>query len=106
VPSISPRAINDASFASTPDQFAHLSTAVSYISDQQVQTTYRVSILESKERAKACENLEEKEGRINSDLLNHFVLIGAPFVPAGPDMQAQLVSQVLNISLISLLLLA
>jgi hypothetical protein len=83
-----------------------LSTAINYVSDQQVQNTYRVSILESKERLKTCENLEEKEGRINCDLLNRFVLIGAPFVPAGPDMQAHLVSQVLNISLLSLLPLA
>jgi hypothetical protein len=68
--------------------------AVSNVSDHQVQSTYRVGVLENQSRVKSCEFLEEKEGRINSDLLNRFVILGGPFVQAGPDMQDLLVKQV------------
>ncbi len=89
------RSILDASLAAPPDQFAHLTMTVNHVSEVQTQNTYRVSILENKERVSKCQAYEEKEGRINTDLAHHFVIIGGTFVPAGPDMQPQLVQRVM-----------
>ena len=68
---------------------------VNHVSEVQTQNTYRVSILENKERVSKCQTYEEKEGRINTDLAHRFVIIGGTFVPAGPDMQPQLVQRVI-----------
>jgi hypothetical protein len=68
--------------------------AVNHVSEVQAQNTFRVSILENKERVNKCQNLEEKEGRINTDLAHRFVIIGGTLVPFGDDQQAQLVQKV------------
>jgi hypothetical protein len=91
---ILPRSLYHASLSATPEQFAYIASTVGHVSDVQSQTLYRVKILEDDKKVKACHDAEEKEGRINCDMLSRFVIIGGPVVPASPELQAQLVSQV------------
>jgi hypothetical protein len=82
------------SLAATPDQFAYLSDAVHHVSDQQVQSNFRLGVLENDSRVKVCSDAEEKEGRFNCDMLHRFIITGGPLVPFGPNLQEELVSQV------------
>ena len=44
-----------------------------------------------------CQILEENCGRINSDNLHHFIIMGGPYLPLGSDIQARLKKQVPHI---------
>ena len=43
-----------------------------------------------------CQMLEETCGRINSDNLHHFMVMGAPYFPLSEGLQALLRDQVTN----------
>jgi hypothetical protein len=45
-------------------------------------------------KIKVCKDFEEEEGRINTDLLSRFIIVGGPLIQPGPSMQDQLVRQV------------
>jgi hypothetical protein len=64
------------------------------VSDYQVQLGHEVRALKEKNRLKTCRDFEESEGRINSDNLHRFIVIGGPHFEANPDPQDKLVNQV------------
>jgi hypothetical protein len=68
--------------------------AVGYVSDVTAQNTFRISALECSNRLKVCEGFEEKEGWINTDLLNRLIIVGGPLIQPGQSMQDQLMKQV------------
>jgi hypothetical protein len=76
------------------EQFAHVTEAVGHVSDVTAQNTFRISALECSNRIKVCEGFEEKEGRINTDLLSRLVIVGGPLIQPGENMQDQLKKQV------------
>jgi hypothetical protein len=78
---------------STPE-IAYLAEAICHTSDLQVQTSYQVKALISDSKIKTCRDHEEDEGRINTDLLSRFIIVGGPLIQPGPNMQDQLVRQV------------
>jgi hypothetical protein len=49
-----------------------------------------VKVLQNQGRIKNCRDHEEDEGRINTDMLHRFVIVGGPLVQAGDSMQNQL----------------
>ncbi len=89
------RSIYEASQAPEPaEQFAHVTEAIGHVSDVTAQNTFRIGALESSKRVKDCEAFEEKEGRINTDLLNRLIIVGGPLIQPGQNMQDQLMKQV------------
>jgi hypothetical protein len=70
--------------------------AVNVVSENQAQLGHVVRALQDKDRMRDCEDMEEKEGRMNCDLLNRFVVIGGPYFEPGPNLQSQLQEQVGN----------
>jgi len=75
-------------------EIARITEAIGYASDLQVQTSFQVRALINDKKIKACEDYEEKEGRINCDLLKRLIIVGGPLIQPGPSMQDQLVKQV------------
>ncbi len=76
------------------EQFAYLTEAIGVVSGQQSQSSFRLSLLENSNKVKTCRDHEEDEGRINTDLLNRFIIVGGPLIPAGDDLQDLLIPQV------------
>jgi hypothetical protein len=72
----------------------HIIKAVSVISENQAQMGHVVRALQDKDKMRDCESREEKEGRMNCDLLDRFIVIGGPFFDPGPNLQTQLQEQV------------
>jgi len=54
-----------------------------------------VKVLQNQGRIKNCRDNEEDEGRINTDMLHRFVIVGGPLVQAGDNMQNQLLQNVI-----------
>jgi hypothetical protein len=90
------RAIVAASASPPEEQFAYLTEAIGVVSGQQSQSQFRLSLLENSNKVKTCENYEEKEGRINTDLLNRVIIVGGPLIPPSDDLQGLLVRQVFD----------
>jgi len=69
---------------------------VASVSEATGQLQFRVRALEDSRLVDRCEMLEEKEGRINSEALNHLILKGAsvPYLERGDDLQERLRTQV------------
>ncbi len=63
------------------------------MSDLQVQITYRIRALEDTYKLKACLDHEEDEGRVNTDMLDCFILIGGPLIKASTGLQDALIKQ-------------
>ena len=76
-----------------------MTEAVGHVSDVTAQNTFRISALECSNRLKVCEGFEEKEGRINTDLLNRLIIVGGPLIQPSQSMQDQLMKQVKKIFL-------
>jgi hypothetical protein len=81
------------------EQFAHVTEAVGHVSDVTAQNTFRIGALECSNRLKVCSDFEEKEGRINTDLLNRLIIVGGPLIQPGQNMQDQLMKQVFHFTL-------
>ena len=67
--------------------------AVGLMSDLQVQITYRIRALEDTYKLKACRDHEKYEGRVISDMLDRFILIGGPLIKASTWLQEALIKQ-------------
>ena len=69
------------------------------LSETTGQLQFRVRALEDHRLVDRCEVLEEKEGRINSEALNHLIIKGAnvPFLDRGEDLQQRLKTQVASL---------
>jgi len=67
------------------------------VSEAAGQLQFRVRALEDQRMVDRCEMLEEKDGRINSEALNHVVIKGknVPFIDQSDDLQQKLKAQVL-----------
>jgi len=91
---VSFRSISAAAGSEPPDQFVHIIKAVSLVSENQAQLGHVVRALQDKDKMRDCEEQEEKEGRMNCDLLDRFIVIGGPFFEPGDDLQAKLQEQV------------
>ncbi len=87
------RAISTASASEPIDQFVHLVKTVNVVSENQAQLGHVVRALQDKDKMRDCEDCEEKEGRMNCDLLDRFVIIGGPFIDPGPNLQSQFTIQ-------------
>jgi hypothetical protein len=87
------RALYEASLSTKPE-LAYLTEAIGHASDIQAQTSFQVKALLNDKRIKACGDFEEKEGRINCDLLSRLIFVRGPLIQPGPSMQDQLVKQV------------
>ncbi len=92
--SLTPRAISASAGSEPPVQFVHLIKAVNVVSENQAQLGHVVRALQDKDRMRDCEDSEEKEGRMNCDLLNRFIVIGGPFLDPGLNLQSKLQEQV------------
>jgi hypothetical protein len=68
--------------------------AIGHVSDVTAQNTFRIGALECSNKVKTCGDWEEKEGRINTDLLNRLIIVGGPLIQPGESMQNQLMKQV------------
>ncbi len=66
------------------------------VSDNQVQLAHRVKAIEDEGRLKKCEDYEEKEGWMNTDMLRRFIVLGGPHFEADPNLQIRLTEQVLS----------
>jgi hypothetical protein len=88
------RAIAATSNADAPAQFNHLVSAVSVVSENQAQLGHAVKAIQNKDRLRDCKSHEEKEGRLNCDMLNHFIVIGGPYFDPGLNLQQNLQDQV------------
>jgi hypothetical protein len=87
------RSLYEAAFTNTPE-IAYLTEAVSHVSDIQAQNSFLLKSLINDSKIKVCKDFEEEEGRINTDLLSRFIIVGGPLIQPGPIMQDQLVCQV------------
>jgi len=78
------------------DRFRVLLGEVSTVSEAAGQLQFRVRALEDSRLVDRCELLEEKEGRINSESLNHLIIKGRniPYLEKGDDLQQRLKAQV------------
>jgi hypothetical protein len=83
----------EASLPTTPE-INYLTEAVSHVSDIQAQNSFLLKALINDNKIKVCKDFEEEEGRINTDLLSRFIIVGGPLIQPGPSMQDQLVRQV------------
>jgi len=70
--------------------------SIGHVSDVTAQNTFRISALECSNKLKTCEGFEEKEGRINTDLLIRLIIVGGPLIQPGQNMQDQLMKQVVS----------
>ncbi len=70
---------------------------MSVVSENQAQLSHAVREIKDKDKLRDCEASEEKEGRMNCDMLNRFVMIGGPYFDPGPNLQNSLQEQVLYI---------
>jgi hypothetical protein len=91
------RALFEASFSSTPE-IAYLTEAIGHVSDVQAQNSFLLKTLLNDSKVKTYRDHEEDEGRINTDLLHRFIIVGGPLIQPRPSMQDQLVRQVNTIS--------
>ena len=82
--------------AEDADRFRVFLGEMASISEATAQLQYRVRALEDSRLVDRCEVLEEKEGRINSEALNHIIVKGAriPYLERGDDLQQRLKAQV------------
>jgi hypothetical protein len=69
-------------------------SAVSVVSEKQVQLSHAVKAIQNKDRLRDCKTSEEEEGRLNCDMLNHFIVIGGPYFDPGLELQSALQGQV------------
>jgi hypothetical protein len=72
----------------------HVVKAVNVVSENQAQLAHVVRALQDKDKMRDCEISEEKEGRMNCDLLDRFIVIGGPYFDPGPNQQTKLQEQV------------
>jgi hypothetical protein len=91
--SINSRAIYEVALSATPE-LSYIAEAIGHASAIQAQTSFQVKELQNENRIKTCKDFEEEEGRINTDMLSRLIIVGGPFIQAGPGMQDQLVKQV------------
>jgi hypothetical protein len=68
-------------------------SAVSVVSKNQVQLSHAVKAIQNKDRLRDCKDSEEKEGRLNCDMLNRFIIC-SPYFDPGPELQSALQGQV------------
>jgi len=78
--------------AEDEDRFRVFLGELATLSEATGQLQYRVRALEDYRLVDRCEVLEEKEGRINSEALNHLIIKGknVPFLERGDDLQQRL----------------
>ncbi len=88
------RAIVANSFADAPTQYNYIISTVNAVSEDQAQLRHAVKALQNKDKLRDCKAHEEKEGRENCDLLNHFIVIGGPYFDPGPELQSALQGQI------------
>jgi hypothetical protein len=89
------RAIAAATDADASAQFSHIVSTVSVVSENQAQLGHAVKAIQNKDKVRDCKDAEEKEGRMNCDMLNRFIVIGGPYFDPGPNLQQNLQDQVL-----------
>jgi hypothetical protein len=82
------------------DQFNYVMTAVNVVSENQAQLSHAVKAIQNKDRLRDCKDCEEKEGRMNCDMLNRFIVIGGPYFDPGLNLQASLQAQVSILSIL------
>jgi len=82
--------------AEDTDRFRVVLGELASLSETTGQLQFRVRALEDHRLVDRCEVLEEKEGRINSEAMNHIIIKGAsvPFLERGDDLQERLKTQV------------
>jgi len=82
--------------ADDEDRFRVVLGEMATLSEATGQLQYHVRALEDRQMVDRCEMLEEREGRINSEALNHIIIKGAtvPFLERGDDLQQRLKTQV------------
>jgi len=88
------RAIAAAADADAPAQFNLVVSAVNVVSENQAQLGHEVKAMKNKDRLRDCKDHEEKEGRMNCDMLNRFIVIGGPYIDPGLNQQSALQAQV------------
>jgi hypothetical protein len=88
------RAIVANSFADAPTQYNYIVSSINLAREDQAQLRHAVKAIQDKDRIRDCKSHEEKEGRQNCDLLNHFIVVGGPYFDPGPDLQSSLQNQV------------
>jgi hypothetical protein len=69
-------------------------SAINVVSENQAQLSHAVKAIQNKDRLRDCKALEEKEGRMNCDMLNRFIVIGGPYFDPSPNLQENLQAQV------------
>ena len=90
------RLISDAkSSGSQVEQFSFLLEEVNAMSGIVASHGAQLSVLSDELLTTRCQLLEETCGRINTGNLRHVILIGAPYLPLGTDIQNRLKKQVL-----------
>jgi len=79
------------------DRFRILLGEVAGNSEAIGQVQFRLRSLEDSRLVDKCEVLEEKEGRINSEALNHLIIKGkkVPYLEKGDELQQRLKKQVI-----------
>jgi len=78
------------------DRFSFLITQINEQSGLIAGTLSKVSALEDGAMISTCRFYEEMDGRINSENLNHLMVLGCPYL-TGDDLQNRLKQQVLAI---------
>jgi hypothetical protein len=92
------RAIAATLDADNQAQFVHLVSTVNVVSENQAQLGHEVKAIKAKDHLRDCKDHEEKEGRLNYDMLNRFIVIGGPYIDPGINQQQALQSQVTIVS--------
>lgn len=90
------RIIDQARKSKNPlDRFSFLVTELATVSGVANSAVAQLSALQDQVLVNACKFQEETDGRINTDNLDHLMVLGAPFLPSGDgDLQDRLKAQV------------
>lgn len=79
------------------DRFSFLLDEVNALSAVIAGQGAEMSILNDQVLLTRCQMFEESCGRVNTDNLNHFMVMGAPYLPLSDGLQDLLRSQVMLI---------
>jgi len=76
------------------ERFSFVIEEVNTISGIVAAQGAQLSVLSDQLLVTRCQMHEEGCGRVNTDNLHHFMLMGVPYLPLGPDIQTRLKQQV------------
>jgi hypothetical protein len=88
------RAIAATADADNSTQYNYMVSDINVVSENQAQLSHAIKAIQNKDRLRDCKSHEEKEGRMNCDMLNRFIIIGGPYFDPGPNLQGNLQAQV------------